>query len=266
MAGIFFGDLWRSVMGGPEDGGAGGAEGGGCAFNTPVARSVPLEPEEATARVEELVPQLVERRYKLLALDFDQTIISEHTGGMWAGTAEELARFVRPVMAALLRAASAADELQLAVVTFSGQIAIVRAVLASVVGEGAASRIAIRGADGSWPVPAGAPQGGKMPHLHSVWALLAAAGMLLVMVLTFAAFVDLERCDVEIDDDTPTARARRRRQLKAAARRRKKRALAAVTANASAVAPADGEDEADDAEDEGSRSKDTDGLLADDAV
>jgi len=171
MAGIFS-DIWRSVMGGPEDGGAGGAEGGGggCAFNTPVARSVPLEPEEATARVEELVPQLVERRYKLLALDFDQTIISEHTGGMWAGTAEELARFVRPVMAALLRAASAAEELQLAVVTFSGQIAIVRAVLASVVGEGAASRIAIRGADGSWPVPAGAPQGGKMPHLHSVWA------------------------------------------------------------------------------------------------
>jgi hypothetical protein len=108
--------------------------------------------------------------------------------------------------------------------------------------------------------------GSVLEHLHSVWALLAAAGMLLVMVLTFAAFVDLERCDVEIDDDTPTARARRRRQLKAAARRRKKRALAAVTADASAVAPADGEDEADDAEDESSRSKDTDGLLADDAV
>ena len=75
-----------------------------------------------------------------------------------------------------------------------------------------------------------------LDHLHDIWAVLAAAGMLLVMVLTFAAFVDLERGDVVIDDDTPTARARRRRQLKAAARRRKKRALAAI-----AMDPSDGQ-------------------------
>ena len=100
-----------------------------------------------------------------------------------------------------------------------------------------------------------------LDQLHSTWALLAAAGMLLIMVLTFAAFVDLERADVVIDEDTPTARARRRRQLKAAARRRKKRARAAVNATDITEEPAD-RDEPDDKEE---RSNDTDALL-DDAV
>ena len=79
----------------------------------------------------EIMPQLIERRYKLLALDFDNTIVGVHTMGMWNGTLEELMPFVRPVFRALLQAAAATEEMNLAVVTFSGQVGLVRGVLPS---------------------------------------------------------------------------------------------------------------------------------------
>eukprot|EP00937_MAST-01D_sp_MAST-1D-sp2_P000124 g124.t1 len=128
-----------------------------------------LEEEEAQERMEALTPLLVERRYKLVALDFDNTIVGVHTMGMWNGSLEELVPFVRPVFRALMREVAAADELRLAVVTFSGQVELVRGVLADVVGAEYAATVPIRGSDGSWAPPVGAPQEGKMPHLHSVW-------------------------------------------------------------------------------------------------
>lgn len=79
-----------------------------------------------------------------LALDFDQTILEVHTGGNWKGTADELLQNVRPMFRYLIPAALDAD-LQVAVVTFSGQIDLIRSVLESLVGSDRAPSIPIRG-------------------------------------------------------------------------------------------------------------------------
>ena len=161
-----FSDLLRRIMG--DEPATPGGDGERSAAGS-VVEAADLEEEEAAQRMAEIMPQLIERRYKLLALDFDNTIVGVHTMGMWNGTLEELTPFVRPVFRALLQAAAATEEMNLAVVTFSGQVGLVRGVLASVVGEAYAARVPIRGSDGSWSAPAGASQDGKMPHLQSVW-------------------------------------------------------------------------------------------------
>lgn len=63
-----------------------------------------------------------------LALDFDLTVIDIHTGGAWQGTAEELATHVRPLFKHLILAACEAN-MSVAIVTFSPQVPMIRAVL-----------------------------------------------------------------------------------------------------------------------------------------
>lgn len=57
---------------------------------------------------------------RLLALDFDQTIIDQHTGGRWKGTSKELAKHVRPEFVCLIGAAMNGG-IHIAVATFSEQ-------------------------------------------------------------------------------------------------------------------------------------------------
>ena len=123
----------------------------------------------------------------LIAIDFDATIIQVHTYGRWSGGAAALAAHVRPVFAALLRAAVPMDNVTVAVVTFSGQIAVIRDVLVRIffyprnrvcntsVSQGIvlgtpelAQKVFIRGNDRSWSVPRGTPSNGKLPHIASV--------------------------------------------------------------------------------------------------
>ena len=74
-----------------------------------------------TASCSAAVTHLLSSSINFLALDFDLTILSVHTGGAWPGTPEELSRHVRPVFYRLIEAALEAN-LAVAVVTFSPQV------------------------------------------------------------------------------------------------------------------------------------------------
>jgi hypothetical protein len=65
---------------------------------------------------------------RLVAFDFDLTIVSVHTGGQWRGTADELARHVRPEFACYI--ARCLDRgLRVSVATFSTQKELITKVL-----------------------------------------------------------------------------------------------------------------------------------------
>lgn len=118
---------------------------------------------------EQVVQHLVSIGINFLALDFDQTILRVHTGGVWDGSLAELVPHVRPQLRNLIQAVVAHNKsttevpddpsknnhfIHLAVVTFSGQISLVRGVLESIVGDGElADSIPIRGSNGSWKEP-----------------------------------------------------------------------------------------------------------------
>ncbi|CAB9499793.1 expressed unknown protein [Seminavis robusta] len=101
-----------------------------------------------------------------LALDFDQTILDTHTGGRWTGSSDELIPHVRPVFSNLIQAATS-GRIQVAVVTFTGQVKLVKAVLESIVGQQGAERIPIRGNDRSWQYVGDGSMDGKQPHMAS---------------------------------------------------------------------------------------------------
>lgn len=74
---------------------------------------------------------MVARGIKLLALDWDLTLVSCHTGGRWYGNGDELSKQIRPVFRDLINHAVASG-LRIAVVSFSGQNQLIREALAAV--------------------------------------------------------------------------------------------------------------------------------------
>lgn len=77
----------------------------------------------------DIVKLLKRSRIKLVAFDFDQTIISIHTGGFWRDSAEKLAEFVRPCFKYLMPELLKCENIFVAVVTFSPQEELIREVL-----------------------------------------------------------------------------------------------------------------------------------------
>jgi len=65
---------------------------------------------------------------KVLAIDFDLTIVNTHTGGRWKDTSIALAEHVRPVFKHLIPLADESGML-ISVVTFSRQVSLIRKVL-----------------------------------------------------------------------------------------------------------------------------------------
>ena len=112
------------------------------------------------------IKRLKELGINFLALDFDQTILEIHTGGRWTSTLEELLPHVRPVFAQLMQAA-VENEIQVAIVTYTGQIGLVRGVLDHTLGAQAATQIPIRGNDRSWRYEGDGSMDGKQPHMAS---------------------------------------------------------------------------------------------------
>ncbi|KAL3917044.1 MAG: hypothetical protein SGILL_004898, partial [Bacillariaceae sp.] len=114
-----------------------------------------------------------------VALDFDQTILKVHTGGRWPGTEKELLEHVRPVFWELIPELQLAG-IEVAVVTFSRQISLVRGVLDAIMTTAErhgvlqlpnpakpSGRIPIRGNDHSWKYTGKGSQRGKQPHMAS---------------------------------------------------------------------------------------------------
>lgn len=87
------------------------------------------EPHEREINVRNLTDSMVRKGIKLLALDWDLTLVACHTHGQWYGKADELARQVRPVFHELVGAAVASG-LGIAVVSFSSQHHLIREALA----------------------------------------------------------------------------------------------------------------------------------------
>ena len=106
-----------------------------------------------------------------LAIDFDLTLISEHTGGHWRGSVPELAAQVRPMFKSLIPLALD-NEICVAIVTFSAQVTLVSAVLQQEFPTYAA-RIPIRGEDKSWEYHGGGCRDGKQKHMASAGEELA---------------------------------------------------------------------------------------------
>jgi hypothetical protein len=116
--------------------------------------------------LEMAISRLHELEINLVALDFDQTIIDIHTRGRWNGTSEELVLHVRPEIRKLM-AACCVNNIQMCVVTFSGQVKIVRGVIESIVGPDRASRIPVRGSDRSWSYEGVGSRERKQPYIAS---------------------------------------------------------------------------------------------------
>lgn len=75
--------------------------------------------------VVELIKSL---RLKIIAFDFDYTIVTIHTGGQWIDSASKLAEFVRPCFRDLIPALLKSD-INVCIVTYSPQERLIREVL-----------------------------------------------------------------------------------------------------------------------------------------
>lgn len=72
-----------------------------------------------------LTDAMAQKGIKLLALDWDKTVVSCHTNGKWWGDADELEKKVRSVFRELI-AAAVASKLRITIVSFSGQHQLIR--------------------------------------------------------------------------------------------------------------------------------------------
>jgi hypothetical protein len=86
-------------------------------------------PNTAPNLVTQVVDLIRRLNIRLVAFDFDYTIVSIHTGGQWLDSAEKLAEFVRPYFRKLIPALLKCPDLFVCVVTYSPQEELIREVL-----------------------------------------------------------------------------------------------------------------------------------------
>lgn len=72
------------------------------------------------SKVKGIVSAMHRNGIRLLAMDFDQTLISTHSGGRWKDSMEKLVKEVRPCMRDLI-SASLDKGIYVAIVTYSAQ-------------------------------------------------------------------------------------------------------------------------------------------------
>ena len=112
--------------------------------------------EETLGRAlcQKIIGRMKHHGIRLIALDWDMTVLDCHTRNNWYGPATELARHIRPLFKHLMNQALAAD-LAVAIVTFSEQTRLIREALAHAIpctggSRWGGSRIIVRGCDQSW--------------------------------------------------------------------------------------------------------------------
>lgn len=100
---------------------------------------------------------------KMIAVDFDRTIVNIHTGGRWTESSASLATKVRPFFKQLLVQAQKSG-IWVAIVTFSSQTELVADTLSIALGgEKNIQRCYLRANDGSWTLP-------SLADLPSLWS------------------------------------------------------------------------------------------------
>lgn len=118
----------------------------------------------------DLVSELHKKKIKLLAIDFDQTLLTIHTGGMWKGEVEKLLEHVRPSVIQLIEAAlvDPTSSVCVCIVTYSMQPWLIRELLNQALPHGNTSRIIVRGNTPDWTRKSTGWQLGKEEHISSV--------------------------------------------------------------------------------------------------
>ena len=106
-------------------------------------------------------------KINFLAIDFDQTLISIHTGGKWKGSTAELSTHLRHLFLTLIPLATTSN-IRVAIVTFSCQTEAIREVLELSFSSNIAELIPIRGCDKSWQYVGSGMKHGKQQHMASV--------------------------------------------------------------------------------------------------
>ena len=124
-------------------------------------------PPSRGAMIDSCISKFHELGINVVAVDFDQTILDVHTGGRWTGSVHELAEHVRSEFRLLLQACCEHD-IQVAIVTFSGQTKIVQGVIETIVGlEYMTTHVAIRARDRSWTYRGSGSLERKQPYIAS---------------------------------------------------------------------------------------------------
>ncbi|XP_062606066.1 uncharacterized protein LOC134267873 [Saccostrea cucullata] len=84
--------------------------------------------EKAKSSVVNLVSSIEKKGIRVVAVDFDQTLIKIHSGGVWKDSTDNLAKHIRPCMKDLLEV-SLQRELIVCIVTFHSQPWVIRELL-----------------------------------------------------------------------------------------------------------------------------------------
>ncbi|XP_019614055.1 PREDICTED: uncharacterized protein LOC109462009 [Branchiostoma belcheri] len=113
-----------------------------------------------------IVQKLRTAGVRLVALDWDRTIITVHTKGCWEDSPSKLAKHVRPCFKYFI-AACLDSTLHLCVVTFSSQSALIKDTLKIAIPHSDTSAIIIRGNTKDWGRIQGVPILGKQQHIAS---------------------------------------------------------------------------------------------------
>merc|ERR1711884_559234 len=100
-------------------------------------------PEEDRALARQIIDVLASKGIKVLALDFDRTIVAVHTHGFWRQGTPKLAEHVRPCFKAIMEA-GLERKMHVCIVTYSMQPALIRDVLKLVLPKGESCKILIR--------------------------------------------------------------------------------------------------------------------------
>ncbi|XP_070581642.1 uncharacterized protein [Ptychodera flava] len=146
-----------------------------------------------------IVRQLKSKGVKVLAFDFDETILNIHTGGFWTRDPNLLLPHVRPSMVSLIQPGMESG-LHVCVVTFSGQVSLIRHVLEQSLPKSCdISKILIRGSTSDWLPVEDIPDAGKLQHIASVVAELT---------VTYGVSIDPEEVFLLDDDNTNVDSAR----------------------------------------------------------
>ncbi|XP_029653010.1 uncharacterized protein LOC115226152 [Octopus sinensis] len=132
-----------------------------------------LSKKKPKTNMNDIVAELRRKKILLLAIDFDQTLLEIHTGGMWTDGVEDLLEHIRPAMLQLIDAAlDEPNSIKVSIVTYSMQPWLIHELLALALSHRNTSQIIVRGNTPDWINNHSQWTAGKEEHISWVVAQL----------------------------------------------------------------------------------------------
>ena len=97
-------------------------------FHPPLQSDNQETPTSLKQSCQEAIHQILQKNVQVLAIDFDLTLVNQHTRGRWTRSPQELAQHVRPLFQDLFPIAQGAG-IWIVIVTFSSQTELIQEVL-----------------------------------------------------------------------------------------------------------------------------------------